>query len=533
MGRYVNPGNEGFTQVVEDEYVDMTGLVTVFDSMLETMRKLVMVSRPRRFGKSYAAKSLVAFYSTGCDSRELFAGRHVAVREGWDAHLNGYNVISIDMTSVIQSAGVADVVPEVTSLLLPELREIVPDAGMLHVGGGMELKTAIQDVVDATGRKFVFVIDEWDAPYRLAKSDRAAQETYAEWLRALFKDNNFTDSAVAGAYLTGILPIKKYNHQSAVSDFWEYTMVAAGEYAPFVGFSVTDVAGLCERHGLDLEDVRRWYDGYGVRGTHGRTYDAYAPYSLMRACRFGETGSYWPSSEAFELLRDYIEMNFDGLQDDLVRAIGGASLPVDPDGFQNDMVSIECRDDVLTLLVHLGYLTYDAESRTCRVPNDEVRRELARTVGRSRHPRLRKLMRESSDLLHAMVSMDEAAVAEGFARVHQRDCHPLFYNSEQSLRAVVKSALVAAVDDYARIEELPGGKGYADIAYLPRRASQMPALVVELKWNKPVEKAVVQIRDRGYQEALEGLDVPVLLVGVTYDPKTREHVCHIDLEGEA
>ncbi|MBR3312895.1 MAG: hypothetical protein IKG18_02015 [Atopobiaceae bacterium] len=127
----------------------------------------------------------------------------------------------------------------------------------------------------------------------------------------------------------------------------------------------------------------------------------------MRACRFGETGSYWSSSEAFELLRDYIEMNFDGLQDDLVRAIGGASLAVDPDGFQDDMVSIECRDDVLTLLVHLGYLTFDASSRTFRVPNDEVRCELARTVGRSRHPRLRELMCESFDLLRAVVGMDD------------------------------------------------------------------------------------------------------------------------------
>ncbi len=509
--------------------MDKTGLVSTFDSTLDSPKGLVMVSRPRRFGKSFAAQSLVAFYSCGCDSRILFEGREVSQCRGWDAHLNRYNVITLDMSGVIQALGVDNVVPGIASWLLPELRKIAPDAGLLHEGEGIELKAAIQDVVDTTGRKFVFVIDEWDAPYRLAQEDTVAQDAYAEWLRALFKDSVFTPNAVAGAYLTGILPIKKYSHQSAVSDFWEYTMVGAGDYAPYIGFSESDVKALCCEHGLDLDDVRRWYDGYGVLGNGTQTYDVYAPYSVMRACAIGRTGSYWPSTETYRLLIHYIDMNFDGLQDDLVRAIGGDPIDVNPDGFQNDMVSIESRDDVLTLLVHLGYLAYNAVARAARVPNGEVRRELVRTVRHSRHPRLQKLVRESSDLLRSIVDMDEKAVADGFARVHQRDCHPLFYNDEQALRAVVKTALVAAIDEYARVEELPGGRGYADVVYLPRRGSRMPALVVELKWNKHVEEAVNQIRQRGYQEVLEGLGVPMLLVGITYDPKTREHTSRVEL----
>ena len=530
MGRYVNPGNEGFVGILQGRYVDKTGLIRVFGSTLNvTDKKLVMVSRPRRFGKSYAAQALAAFYSCGCDSRTLFEGLEVARHEGWDAHLNRLNVVKLDMTEIIELAGSTDVVPTLREVLLAELRDVIPDAGTRHVGKGSPLKDALWDVVKATGSKFVFIIDEWDAPYRLAKADKAAQDAYAEWLRALFKGLTFTPEVVAGAYMTGILPIKKYNHQSAVSDFREYTMVAPVAYAPYVGFTEGEVEGLCEEYGMDLADVKRWYDGYDLRGV-GETYSIFAPYSLMRACEAHATGSYWPSTEAYELISVYIEMNFEGLQDDIVRAVGGASVKVDPDGFQNDMVTIRSRDDVLTLLIHLGYLTYDARTRTARVPNDEVRAELARTVGRSRHPRLVELMRESARLLDAIVAMDEDAVAAGFARVHERDTTPLFYNNEQALRAVVKSAMVAAVDDYARIEELPGGKGFADVVYLPARGSLQPAIVVELKWDKPVDAALEQARERRYAEVLDGLDVPVLLVGVTYNPQTKEHYCRIELQ---
>ena len=531
MGRFVNPSNEGFATILRSEYVDKTGLVRLFDQTLDSMDKLVLVSRPRRFGKSYAAQSIVAFYSCGCDSRGLFEGLEVSRHPGWDANLNRLNVISLDMTGLLQAVGVDEVVPGITRALVPELRAMVPDAGSSAAGEGDLLKSAIMDVVMVTGKKFVIVIDEWDAPYRLAQGNKVAQDAYAEWLRALFKDNTFTPAAVAGAYLTGILPIKKYNHQSAVSDFRERTMVKPGPYAPYVGFVQAEVDALCASYGLDIADVRKWYDGYELHD-HGDVYSVYAPFSLMEACKLGRTGSYWPSTETYELLRDYIDMDFDGLQTQLVQTIGGRSIPLDPDGFQNDMTSIEARDDVLTLLVHLGYLSYDADTGMARVPNDEVRFELARTVSRSRHPKLLALVRESDQLLADMIALDEDAVARGIQRVHDRDAAPLFYNNEQALRSVVKTALLAAVDEYARIEEMPGGKGYADVAYLPKRGSQLPALVVELKWNRPVESAIEQILEQGYFAPLRGLDVPSVLVGVTYDAKTREHTCQIEVLGE-
>ncbi len=219
MGRFVNPSNDGMRAMLRSEYVDKTGLIGLMNSTLDSARKLVLVSRPRRFGKSYAAKMLVAYYSYECNSRALFEGLSVARTADFEQHLNAYNVVYLDMTEVIHAAGVGNTVPQISRMLLPELRGIVADAGVSNVEYGGELTSALFDVVQHTGRKFVFVVDEWDAVYRLAKDDQKAQDSYAEWLRALFKGGTFTDAVVAGAFLTGILPLKKYGHQSAVSDF--------------------------------------------------------------------------------------------------------------------------------------------------------------------------------------------------------------------------------------------------------------------------------------------------------------------------
>ena len=262
MGRIVNPGNDGFSEILTGRYVDKTGLISEFDSTLGTTRKLVLSTRPRRFGKSYAALALCAFYSCGCDSRGLFEGLAVSEREGWDANLNAHNVVRLDLTEVIERAKAdskgaswqALVVPTATAWIMEELLELAPDDESRSKMAARGLTGAILDAVRTTGKRFVFVIDEWDAPYRLAEGDDEAQDAYADWLRALFKGGTFTPEAVAGAYMTGILPIKKYAHQSAVSDFREFTMLEPGQYAPYVGFTEDEALALCAEAGARTKD---------------------------------------------------------------------------------------------------------------------------------------------------------------------------------------------------------------------------------------------------------------------------------------
>ena len=525
MGMYVNPGNAGFTGIVSDEYVDKTGLIALVNSVIGTPRKLVCSTRPRRFGKTFAAESLVAYYTCGADSRALFEELEISRDPSFEEHLNAYNVVHLDMTAF---RGAGDVAQAVTERLIEDMRRELPDVTLRT--GAIEL--ALADFVAATDRKFVFVIDEWDAPLRERRS-KASQEDWVYFLRLLFKNATFTADAIAACYMTGILPIVRYGTQSALSDFDEFTVLSPGAYAPYVGLTEAEVEGLARRHGMDMAELRRWYDGYELpyvdkESRTRRIVRAYAPYSVMRACQRGAVGPYWTSSEAFSSLLTYIDLDFDGLQQSVVQALGGADVRVDTHSFENSIHDVVNRDDALTLLCHLGYLCYDLSTSTAHVPNEEVRAELRQAVAQSRHAEVARIVRESQALLEATWDMDEDAVAEALSHAHDNGCAPAFYNNEQALRAVVKSAYIAAADHYATVEELPSGRGLADVVYLPRRGDSAPALVVELKWDRSPEAAVAQVRDRDYPAVLRRFGGPVLLVGVTYERKSKRHVCRIE-----
>lgn len=529
MGMYVNPDNDGFAEIVSSEYVDKTGLIALVNEAIGTRGKLVCSTRPRRFGKTYAAESLVSYYSCGCDSRSLFKGLDISRDSSYREHLNAYNVVHLDMTAF---RGADNVVYEVSRVILRDLRAECPHVGVGNEGKPNEITSALVDFVDATGRRFVFVIDEWDAPLRERRS-KESQEDWVYFLRLLFKNATFTSKVVAACYMTGILPIVRYGTQSALSDFHEYTFLRPHAFAPYVGFTEEEVVALAKRHGMDVADLRRWYDGYELtwidkKTNQRRSTTTYAPFSVMSACTNGDVGPYWTDSEAFSSLRLYIDLDFDGLQQSVVQALGGASVPVRIGKFSNDMHDIANADDALTLLCHLGYLAYDASMHMARVPNEEVRAELRDAVEESGHAEVARIVRESDALLRATWDMDEEAVAAAISRAHDNGCAPVFYNDEQALRAVVKSAYIAAADYYATVEELPSGRGLADVVYLPKRGAASPALVVELKWDRAPEAAIAQVRDRDYPSVLRDWGGPILLVGITYDRKTKCHVCHIE-----
>ena len=518
MGVYINPGNEGFRQIVADEYVDKTGLISLVNQTIGKPRPLVCVTRPRRFGKSFSAQMLAAYYCLGCESSSLFDGLAISNDPDFERHLNAYHVVRLDLTSFTGNAG-TDVVPQLARRLRDDLVREFPD---LALPEGIDL--ALLEVVHQTGRKIVFVIDEWDAPLREAEGDDQAKGRWVKFLRMLFKNASFTPEAVAAAYMTGILPIKKYGTQPALSDFREYTMLDPSAYAPYVGFSEDEVRMLCERHGMDFAGMRHWYDGYDLPGVG----PVYAPNSVMEACRRHRFGSYWTSTESYTSLARYIQMDFGGLQGMVADLIAGERMPVNTLLFRNDMDDVQGADDVLTLLAHLGYLAYEEDSQTVRIPNEEVRLEFASTIRVGGNPVLAQMVADADRLLRSTIEGDESAVAAGVARAHDSRLGPDWYNDEQALRFAVKLAYLTAVDKFAEIEALPSGHGYADIVYLPKRYARIPAIVVELKWSKPVQSALDQIRARNYPRVLAAYGGPLLLVGVTYDAKTKVHTCSIE-----
>ena len=402
MGNYLNIGNAGFSAVREGIYVDKTGLISFMNRILGTMDKLSCVSRPRRFGKSYAAQMLCAYYDKSCDSRKLFENLAISKDPSFETHLNQYNVIYLDITGFVSRAFVAGtmsrIVQELQKEVIHELCAACPEAEKKEY-----LPDMLYDISQMTGEKFIFIIDEWDALFREAKADTFSQDCYIQLLRGLFKDSGRTDKMIAAAYMTGILPIKKYGTQSAMTDFREYTMLAPKRLAEYVGFMEPEVRALCEQYGMDFEEAKKWYDGYSF----SRVKSIYNPNSVIEAVKSGEFGNYWTQTETFETLRIYIDMDEDGLKEAIIQMLGGARIKIDVGAFQNDMTTIKGRDDILTLFVHLGYLAYDMSSRSVYIPNEEIREEFVRAVTHGRHTEIAKLIRGSDALLDATLNRDD------------------------------------------------------------------------------------------------------------------------------
>ena len=525
MGTYLNPGNKGFREILQSEYVDKTGLIALVNETVGTRQKLTCISRPRRFGKSFAAQMLCAYYDCSCDSSVLFDDKDIARTEGYLAHMNQYHVISIDVSGFVSIAkkqhNAIGSVPElIEGRIYEELISLYPELGT---------KSSLSDCliwcVEKTGRQFVFVIDEWDAPIREAKEDKSAQTAYLNLLREWFKNNNFTPQVVAAAYMTGILPIKKDGSQSAISDFTEYPILEPDGFAEFTGFTEDEVRGLCEKHGMNFEDARSWYDGYEFPEVGA----IYNPYSVMLAMRKKKLGSYWRKTSAAESLMAYINMDFDGLQEIISRLISGEEIEVDTESFENDFETFTSSDDVLTLLIHLGYLAWCEETGTARIPNEEVRAEFRKILkGRNVNRKWNTLISRSQKLLEDTIAGNSDEVVEAIEAVRTTQYAPTFYNNEQALRYVIKFAYIAAVEHYLKIEELPSGHGIADVVFIPKQMSRYPAMIVELKWNKSSEGAIGQIKEKNYPTVIKDYGGEIILAGINYDEKTKKHSCMIE-----
>ncbi len=525
MGKYVNPGNKAFAIVAgDDTYVDKTGLIEFTNNRIGRMRPLICFSRPRRFGKSIAAHMLTAYYSKGCDSREIFSKLKIAGLPTFENELNKNTVIFLDiqwLKSVATDQGqMEQIVSFMQAQVIEELLEIYPD---IVDKGEKSLANALFSINNATDEQFVVIIDEWDCLFREAKDNKSLQDEYVRFLRAMFK-GAASDAFIKLAYITGILPIKKYGTQSALNNFREHTMVNPGRLAEYVGFTEAEVQDLCECYDMDFEECKRWYDGYSF----SRMKSVYSPNSVMNAIDSGEFGSYWTKTETYDSLRFYIDTNFDEVRTAILSMLAGKMIGIDSETFQNDMVSIENRDDVLTLLVHLGYLAYDSEEKSVYIPNEEVRAEFLRATRNSSRPELANLIQESDKLIESTLRMDGDEVARRIQLAHQYYTTSQFYNNEQALRMVIMLAYVSRVDDYTTFQELPSGKGYADILFFPKKKSRKPALLIELKWNHSAGGAIEQIKEKGYCDSIQNYGGDILLVGINYDEKAKEHSCNIE-----
>lgn len=344
-------------------------MISYTNSVLNTMQKYVSVSRPRRFGKSMAADMLVAYYSKGCDSGALFAGRKAEKEASFQEHLNQHNVIRLDMQRFLfDEAHLNIFIDKIQEAVVQELRTEYADCFETDQYG---LPSVLEQIYFHTGKGFIFIIDEWDCVFRLAKDRKDIQKDYLDFLRGLFKGAEYVDLA----YITGILPIKKYGEHSAINIFDEYSMIDSGELSGYFGFTEDEVRELCTQNDIEFSELQKWYDGYLLNGLH-----IYNPKSVVDVMRRKKFRSYWTGTETYEALKIYIDMNFDGLKEAVIEMLGNSRCKIDPTTFQNDMTTFASRDDVLTLLVHLGYLAYDEVAEEVFIPNQEIAQEFMRAI---------------------------------------------------------------------------------------------------------------------------------------------------------
>ena len=517
---YVNVDNHLFKRVRNSEYVDKSELIALTNKVIDTEDQYICVTRPRRFGKSVTVKMLNAYYSKGCDSKALFSDLKIASSPDFESHLNQHDVIYLDMTEFADNKDNGNKYLEnLNTNVISELKDTYRDFF------DKDKSYSLPEAIRCLKKRFIFIIDEWDFVFREYPNNSTLQENYIDLLRALFKGAG--ERFVNLAYITGILPIARYKTQSALNNFSEYTMLNPGPFSQYYGFTENEVKTLCEKYKLDFETTKFWYDGYKVG-----VYDLYNPNSIIELAKHGVYKSYWSATAAYDLVKEAINLNFEGLKDDIIKLCSGTSIRIyDIESFNTAEKNFPNKDSIYVYLVHLGYLGYNDEESTIYVPNEETRRELLHSVRDNHWPQYEGALKLSEQVVLATENKDTETVANLLAKVHEDKVPVLEYNSESALRYVVLIAYLAAEKDYlAPLNEFSTGKGFADIVYLPKKVSKKgkPALIIELKKDASAKVALEQIKERDYVSRVKEYTDNMLLIGINYDSKSKQHSCIIE-----
>ena len=453
---------------------------------------------------------LYAYYDRSSDSRELFRGLEIEKAKDYETHLNKYPTIYIDWNRFADIKSDV-VVKEAQKWIVSDLKKSYP---MLEEKES--LTRALSEINDKTGDRFIMIIDEWDRLVRDVDVD--VQTEYVNFLRSMFK-SNAANKIFLLVYMTGILPIIKTETQSALNNFEEFSIIRPVWTAKYYGFTRGEVEELCKSHGMDMELMKHAYDGYVI----GDEKSMFNPNSVMMALEDGRYDSHWTRTASFATIEQYIKIDADSVREKIISMLNGESVLVEVTSFRNDMKNVENSDDVLTLLVHLGYLSYDPETQSVRIPDSEVAGEFRLAIGSAGWGEVSHAIKDSLTLLDKTIKGDAEYVSNAFDTYRFAASSILKYNDENSMACAIKLAYYAAISSYKIIREMPAGKGFADMVFVPLKNSTRPAIVVELKYDKTAKAAIDQIKEKNYPESLKGVTNKILLVGINYDKAAGKH----------
>lgn len=520
MGIYLNPNNDNFTEITEKEiYVDKTMMISALNRIIKASNKYVCVSRPRRFGKTIAGNMLSSYYSKGCDSRELFSHYKISKDASFETNLNKLNVIKIDVNSEYKNErDTENLLNNLQDRIVAEFIEQFPD---ISFNPKESVGNCILKAYSKRNEHFVIIMDEYDVLVRENVSSKLFQQ-YLDFLNGLFKSDTLRP-AITLAYLTGVLPVVRDRIQSKLNNFDEYTILSAGKLAEFIGFTGDEVKELCVKYNADYEEYKRWYDGYSQNGI-----EIYNPESVVKSLLNDKIGNYWSKTSTYAVIADRIQENFEGTKDDVIKMISGESVDVIVTTFMNTMTDFRTKDDVFTYLIHLGYLAYDADEETCRIPNKEVLEEWKSAVAVvDEYKVTNKIIKASKELLAETLRLNEDAVEKSLDESHIHVTSNRSYNNEDALQSAIYLSYIYALNKYTIIKEMTTGKGFADVVFIPF-VPNIPAMIIELKRNGSTDTALNQIREKKYFASLTAYTGNLLFVGINYDEEKKTHSCKIE-----
>ena len=381
MGSYFNPGNSKFKEMIQRQiYVDKSLFIEYTNKVIHTKDKYICICKPSGFGKSTDAQMLCAYYDSGCDSNNLFKKLKIAGIASYQKHLNQHHVIFLNIQDFLSvSHSIEEVISLMEKRIIQELKLEYPQ----YVNETI-ISFVLEDIFAYTKDTFIFIVDEWDCIFRVYQKDSESQKKYLDFLRNLFKDRSYASLV----YMTGILPIKKYGTHSALNMFDEISMLDSAPLSSFMGFTQSEVLTICDNYHMNFNDMKAWYDGYHVT----KDISIYSPRSVVKAALKQEFGNYWTQTESYEALKMYIEKNVDGLKDSIIELLAGKNVKINVDTFENDMTTINKKDDVFTLLVHLGYLGYDRSDKFVHIPNTEVRSSFIAATESSKYQSMNEVL---------------------------------------------------------------------------------------------------------------------------------------------
>ena len=511
-------------------FMDKTALLQELFLSMNTTERFLCITRPRRFGKSVMANMVGAFFGKAEDSRQIFSQLEIATDPYFERHLNRHNIIYIDFSKVPEKCTTYDAyITRILDGLKKDLFQEYPD---LQIDTEKAVWDILNMICQEKNEKYIFVIDEWDAPFHMDFITEQDQKEYLLFLKSLLKGEVYVELA----YMTGVLPIAKYSSGSELNMFLEYDMATSVRFSEFFGFLDSEVDTLYQRYRtitrnpkIAREDLKNWYDGYHTAGGDL----IYNPRSIVCALTDNQVRNYWTSSGPYDEIFYYVRNNVEEVRDDIVLMIAGEGIDVEIQNYAATAMKLHTKDEIYSAMVIYGLLTY--EDGKVFIPNREIMDQFRLLLmSKESFGYVYNLARESEKMLKATIAGDTNTMSQILKYAHDSESPIFSYNNEIELSAVVNLVYLAARDRYQVEREEKAGEGYADFIFYPERKNA-DALILELKVDASPEEAIAQIKKKNYALRLMGklgekqtYTGRILAVGISYDRKTKEHFCRVE-----